>query len=552
MKKPWVRILIAVVVVLVIAVLLVPFFVNANSFRPALEARLSQTLGRKVTLGNLSFSLLSGSVVADDITIADDPAFGAAPFLETKSLHVGVEILPFLLHRQLRVTKIVLNDPSINLVHASNGTWNFSSIGRQASAAPAQNSQAESLPNLTIAEIRIEGGNATVSNLPASGQPLVYSNLSLAVQQFSFVKSFPFQVSADLPAGGSLSVAGNAGPFDQKDASNTPLQAKISVKHFDPVACGVLEPSEGIAGLLDIEATVSSNGQTAASSGTVHAQHLKLVASGSPAPQPVDLSYSVDYNLAARSGQVNQLKVVTGAVGVQAQGTYQIDAQQTNVNLKVSAPNLPVDQVETLLPAVGVRLPSGSSLQGGTINADLAVTGPVNALTISGPVSVSNTRLAGFDLGSKIGGLNPIGGSQGGTAIQTLRANVTSSPSGTQIANLFVSVPAIGTASGGGTVSPAGGLNFNVTAMININSGVSSQALGGLSVVGASLGQVVDTALRGGVPVLITGTTSNPIIRADLSKVLERNAGNIVQQQLKHLDNGQQNPAGLLNRFLPH
>ena len=82
MKKRWVKIAIGVVAVLVLAVLIVPLFVNADSFRPMLETQLSSALGRKVTLGKLSFSLLSGSVVADQLTVADDPAFSTAPFLE--------------------------------------------------------------------------------------------------------------------------------------------------------------------------------------------------------------------------------------------------------------------------------------------------------------------------------------------------------------------------------------------------------------------------------------------------------------------------------------
>ena len=150
---------------------------------------------------------------------------------------------------------------------------------------------------------------------------------------------------------------------------------------------------------------------------------------------------------------------------------------QVTLALHVSAPNLPINQVEALLPAAGVRLPSGSSLQGGTLTANLAITGPANAPTISGPVQVDNTTLAGFDLSSKIGGLKPVSGSKGGTQIQTVRANVNSSPQGTRIDNLYASVPVLGTATGAGTVSPQGALNFQVVAKLNTSSGVACQAL---------------------------------------------------------------------------
>jgi uncharacterized protein involved in outer membrane biogenesis len=88
-KHPLISILVAVVVLLLLAVLLVPLFVNANTFRSTLETQLSDALGRKVTLGNLSFSVFSGGLVADNISIADDPAFSSKPFLQAKSLHIG-------------------------------------------------------------------------------------------------------------------------------------------------------------------------------------------------------------------------------------------------------------------------------------------------------------------------------------------------------------------------------------------------------------------------------------------------------------------------------
>src|ERR1700735_1845400 len=133
-KHPLIIILVAAVVLLLLAALLVPLFVNANTFRPTLESQLSQALGRKVTLGNLSFSLFSGSLVADNISIGHDPAFSPKRFLQAKSLHIGVEVGPLLFHQQLLVTSFVADSPSINLVHNAQGIWNFSNIGSNAAS----------------------------------------------------------------------------------------------------------------------------------------------------------------------------------------------------------------------------------------------------------------------------------------------------------------------------------------------------------------------------------------------------------------------------------
>jgi AsmA protein len=552
-KHPLISILAAIVVLLLLAVLIVPLFINVNTFRGTLETQLSSALGRKVTLGNLGFSLFSGSLVADNVSIADDPAFSQKPFLQAQSLHIGVEVGPLLLHRQLRVTSFIVDSPTINLVHNAQGVWNFSNLGGTAASRTQDTQKETALPNFTVGQMKVENGTATVSDLPLTGSPFTYSKLNLSIEQFSFAKAFPFELTASLPAGGDLEVKGNAGPINQKDASETPLGANVSLKHFDPVAAGVLPKSQGVSMLADITAQVTSNGQILNSNGTVHAANLQLVPNGSPTPSPVDLKYTIEHNLEARTGQISDLNVNTGGVAVHITGTYQIKGPQTILALHLAAPNLPINQVEALLPAAGVRLPSGSSLQGGTLTANLNITGPSTSPTISGPIQVDNTRLAGFDLSSKIGGLKPVSGGKGGTEIQTLRANVNSSSEGTRIDNLYTSVPVLGTATGAGTVSPSGGLNFDVTAKLNTSSGIGGQALAGLGGAGGGiLGQAVTTAATNGIPVHITGTTTNPVIQADLSKLLQKNAGNILKQQILGNGSNKQNPGDVLNKLFHH
>src|SRR6266446_4211535 len=85
MKKT-LKIVLIVVGVLIVLVLVVPFLIPVNQFRPTIEEKASAALGRKVELGNLSLSLISGSLSADNISIGDDPKFSSAPFLTANSL----------------------------------------------------------------------------------------------------------------------------------------------------------------------------------------------------------------------------------------------------------------------------------------------------------------------------------------------------------------------------------------------------------------------------------------------------------------------------------
>ncbi len=66
--KRWTKILLGVLAFVVIVIVCIKIFVNANTFRPTIEKQIADTLGRKVKLGDLTLRVLSGSLVAEDIS----------------------------------------------------------------------------------------------------------------------------------------------------------------------------------------------------------------------------------------------------------------------------------------------------------------------------------------------------------------------------------------------------------------------------------------------------------------------------------------------------
>ena len=200
MRKLWVKVAIGAVAVVIVVVGLTPFLINADTFRPKIEDELSASLGRKVTLGHLSFSLITGSLVANDISIADDPSLSTTPFLEAKELRLGIELGQFLFHRSVDITTFTVDSPAIHLIHQENGTWNFSSMG--STAAKPATAQEGATPAFTVSELNIKNGSATVSSIPPAGNPFVCSAINLTVKQFSFANSFPFDLSVQVPGGG--------------------------------------------------------------------------------------------------------------------------------------------------------------------------------------------------------------------------------------------------------------------------------------------------------------------------------------------------------------
>src|ERR1035438_4814534 len=77
-KLKWVAIAIAALLVILFVL---PFVIPVNKFRPTIETKATEALGRKVQLGNLSLSILSGSLEIDSLSVSDDPKFSNGPFL---------------------------------------------------------------------------------------------------------------------------------------------------------------------------------------------------------------------------------------------------------------------------------------------------------------------------------------------------------------------------------------------------------------------------------------------------------------------------------------
>jgi AsmA protein len=519
-----------VLAVLIIIAIAVPLLVNVNNFRPQIESTLSTALGRPVKVGDLSLGVFSGSVGADQLSIADDPKFSSAPFIQAKSLQVGVELMPLIFSKQLNVTKIVIDHPEMTLLRNREGVWNFSSLGK--SAQPAEKTSSTSA-NVNVAKLDLNDGTVTVGSLSGKRKPIVYNNVNITMRDFSFTDRFPVVASVGLPGGGSLKIDGTAGPINSTDTALTPVEAKLTIKKLDLSQSAIVDPELGITGSADFEGTLISDGHIAKAAGTLKATSLKLVPKGSPAGEPVQIVFAVEHDLKNESGRVVQGDVMIGKALAKLSGTYDMHGETTSIHTKLNGQAMPVDDLEAALPALGVVLPTGSRLKGGTLSVELDSSGPLNKLVSTGWVKMNNTALSGFNLASKLSAISALTGKQASTGndtnIQNLSSDVRYTPEGTRLDKISLVIPALGTVTGAGTISPSNALDFKMVA--NLNGG----AVSGLTQM-AGLGNKGS----GGIPVTITGTTSNPSFLPDMK--------GMANDQLKGLMNGgKNNPLGGLS-----
>ena len=511
---------------LIVAIVSLPFLVNVNQFRPTLQSDLSDALGREVKLGNLQLKILTGEVTADDLSVAEDPAFGKPAFLRAKSLHVGVQIWPFLISRKLIVTDLLIDQPEIALVQAPSGDWNFSSLGNKSKAAPTHPASARMPLDLSVQLVKISDGHLSLSRTVGHWKPLALEQVNIELRGFSAKSAFPFSLSAQVRGGGTVTLDGKAGPLNPIDSAMTPVSVSLKVTQLDLARSGMNDVAPDVTGLTSLDGNGESDGVTMHLRAKLKAEKLKLVKNGTPATRPVELDVSVSHDLRKHSGVVHQGDIHIGKAEAHLTGTYAERGESMMLSMKLVGPSMSVPELEGLLPALGIVLPAGTSLQGGTASANLSMEGQADRLIAAGSLALNNTRLVGFDLPKKMASIEKLAGIKAGpdTEIQTLSANVRTAPEGTSAQNMMLVVPAIGELSGAGTVSPANDLNFKMSAIVHTS--------GLLAVVGNKP-----------IPFTVGGTSSDPVFKPDY--------GAVAKEEIKSIEGDVEKAGrGLLNGLL--
>jgi AsmA protein len=504
-----------VIGVLLLLVIVVPLFINVDSYRPDLEKKLSAALNRQVHIGKLDASILSGGASASEIAIDDDPAFNKGPFLKASSVKVGVQLMPLIFSKQLKVTSLTVQKPDITLLKNAAGKWNYSTLGGPPQKAAPEPS-GKSAPDVSVDKFEIADGTVRVghSSGHSAGKESVYQNVNLVAHNISAQSAMPFTLSVAMPGGGTMNLEGQAGPLNPGDSAKSPLDAKLTLKHVDLGATGFVDPSSGIGGTLDFDGQVKSDGHRLHSEGTAKADGLRVVKGGQPAKQQVALDYKSDYALDSDNGTINA-NLHTGNSLTNASGTLNAKGEDTLANLKIVGKDMAVNDVEGLLPAFGVVMPSGASLQGGNINMDLTASGPLDRLVIDGPLKVTGAHLSGYNLSSKLGAIAAFTGNKSSTdtLIQTFSSALRVAPEGIKADNIVLDVPSLGMVTGNGVIAGDNSLDFKMLLKLSGGAGSLLGSLPGLS----------GSAQSKGLPFLIQGKTSNPVFRPALGNAVTGN-----------------------------
>jgi hypothetical protein len=120
------------VIATIVALLMVPPLVSVRRYRSRITQVVAASLGRPVRLSSVELRMLPRpSFVLTDLVVEEDPAYGAEPVLHATTVTAAIRLLP-LWSGRLQISRISVDEASLNLVRLANGHWNLDSFFRTA------------------------------------------------------------------------------------------------------------------------------------------------------------------------------------------------------------------------------------------------------------------------------------------------------------------------------------------------------------------------------------------------------------------------------------
>ena len=170
----------AIVLLFVLNAFLLPL-VSLSRYHRTVADSLSRALGHTVHLRSVNLAIfpLPGLVI-HDLTVEEDPSFGAEPLLRAPSVTVFVRLSSFWRQR-IEISRINLDNASVNLARDPFGRWNFYSLVLQASrtpTAPTAQRRASTAPRFPY--IAFSGARINLKEGPEK-KPLSFLNADASV-----------------------------------------------------------------------------------------------------------------------------------------------------------------------------------------------------------------------------------------------------------------------------------------------------------------------------------------------------------------------------------
>jgi uncharacterized protein involved in outer membrane biogenesis len=177
------RIVVGIVALLLLALILVgPALINVDRYRPQVISYLQGKTGKQVEIGRLALTFFPVSIHIDNFGVKNPPIFPPGYIIQVARVQAELSV-GALLHGQVSIKSLVLEDPVIHLTSDPDGPWNFQN--------PLSNVSQDTFPLGPISSVQIKNGQLIASNLLPSDAagPIVFEadEISSDLEQLDLV-----------------------------------------------------------------------------------------------------------------------------------------------------------------------------------------------------------------------------------------------------------------------------------------------------------------------------------------------------------------------------
>ena len=115
-------------IALIAAGVVLPPLFNIGRYQRRVAILMTQSLGRPVHMSSVELRLLPRpGFVLHDLSVSEDPEFGAEPILSARTVVASVRLLS-LWRGKLAIDRVSVDEASLNLVQSAQGRWNLESL----------------------------------------------------------------------------------------------------------------------------------------------------------------------------------------------------------------------------------------------------------------------------------------------------------------------------------------------------------------------------------------------------------------------------------------
>jgi uncharacterized protein involved in outer membrane biogenesis len=143
-------------ILLLTLIFVVPGLINVDHYRPQVISYLQEKTGKQVEIGKLALTLFPVAIHIDHFGVKNPPIFPSGYVIQVARIDAELSV-GALLHRQVVIKSLVLEEPVLNLTSDPDGPWNFEN--------PQSAVSAKAFPIGPISSVKIKRGMVIASNL---------------------------------------------------------------------------------------------------------------------------------------------------------------------------------------------------------------------------------------------------------------------------------------------------------------------------------------------------------------------------------------------------